>query len=56
MDRAKRWHSLASFEVEGNWNRLVKKFCEKFFPISRVQNVRKKVISFAQGEEGIDQA
>jgi hypothetical protein len=35
-DKAKRWHSLASFEVEGNQNRLVKKFCEKFFPISRV--------------------
>jgi hypothetical protein len=56
-DKAKRWHSLASFEVEGNWNRLVKKFCEKIFPISRVQNVRKEVINFAQGEEeGIDQA
>jgi hypothetical protein len=55
--KVKRWHSLASFEVEGNWNRLVKKFCEKFFPISRVQNVRKQVINFAQGEEeGIDQA
>jgi hypothetical protein len=46
-DKAKRWHSLASFEVEGNWNRLVKKFCEKFFSISRVQNVRKQVINFA---------
>jgi hypothetical protein len=35
----------------------VKKFCEKFFSISRVQNVRKQVINFAQGEaEGIDQA
>jgi hypothetical protein len=35
----------------------VKKFCEKFFLISRDQNVRKQVISFAQGEEeGIDQA
>jgi hypothetical protein len=34
----------------------VKKFCEKFFSISRVQNVRKQVINFAQGEEeGIDQ-
>jgi hypothetical protein len=56
-DRAKRFHSLASFEVEGNWNRLVKKFCEKIFPISRVQNVRKQVINFAQGEEeGIDRA
>jgi hypothetical protein len=43
--------------VEGSWNRLVKKFCEKFFSISRVQNVRKQVINFAQGEEeGIDQA
>jgi hypothetical protein len=50
-------YSLASFKVEGNLNRLVKKFCEKFFLISRVQNVRKQVISFAQGEEeGIDQA
>jgi hypothetical protein len=27
-DEAKRWHSLASFKVEGNWIRLVKKFCE----------------------------
>jgi hypothetical protein len=43
--------------VKGNWNRLVKKFCENFFPISRVQNVRKQVINSAQGEEeGIDQA
>jgi hypothetical protein len=55
-DRAKRWHSLASFEVEGNWNRLVKKFCEKIFPISRVQNLSKHVINFAQEVEGIDQA
>jgi ribosomal protein S3AE len=43
--------------VEGNWNQLVKKVCEKIFPLSRVQNVRKQVINFAQGEEeGIDQA
>jgi hypothetical protein len=42
--------------VEGNWNRLVKKFCEKIFLISRVQNVRKQVINFVQGEEeGKDQ-
>jgi hypothetical protein len=35
----------------------VKKFCEKFFLISKVQNVRKQVVNFAQGEdEGIDQA
>jgi hypothetical protein len=46
-----------SFEVEGNWNKLTKKFCEKFFPISKVQHMRRQVITFTQGEEeGIDQA
>jgi hypothetical protein len=28
---AKTWYSFPSFEVEGNWNMLTKKFCEKFF-------------------------
>jgi hypothetical protein len=28
---AKTWYSFASFEVEGNWNKMTKKFCEKFF-------------------------
>jgi hypothetical protein len=54
---AKMWYSFASFEVEGNWNKLTKKFCEKFFPISKVQYLRRQVITFTQGEEeGIDQA
>jgi hypothetical protein len=53
---AKTWYSFASFEVEGNWNKLTKKFCEKFFPISKVQHLRRQVITFTQGgEEGIDQ-
>jgi hypothetical protein len=56
-DEAKTWYSFASFEVEGNWNMLTKKFCEKFFPISKVQHLRRQVITFTQGEEeGIDQA
>jgi hypothetical protein len=42
-EKAKRWHSLAYFEVEGKWYQLVKKFCE-----SRVRNVRRQVINFAQ--------
>jgi hypothetical protein len=55
--RSKTWYSFASFEVEGNWNKLTKKFCEKFFPISKVQHLRRQVITFTQGdEEGIDQA
>jgi hypothetical protein len=54
---AKTWYSFASFEVEGNWNKMTKKFCEKFFPISKVQHLRRQVITFTQGEEeGIDQA
>jgi hypothetical protein len=36
--KAKTWYSFASFEVEGKWNMLTKKFCDKFFPISKVQH------------------
>jgi hypothetical protein len=54
---AKTWYSFASFDVEGNWNKLTKKFCEKFFPISKVQHLMRQVITFMQGEEeGIDQS
>jgi hypothetical protein len=57
VGEAKMWYSFVSFEVEGNWNKLTKKFCEKFFPISKVQHLRRQVITFMQGEEeGIDQA
>jgi hypothetical protein len=53
----KTWYSFASFEVESNWNKLTKKFCEKFFPISKVRHLRRQVITFMQGEEeGTDQA
>jgi hypothetical protein len=30
-DEAKRLHLFASFEVGGNWNRLMKEFCENYF-------------------------
>jgi hypothetical protein len=57
VGEAKTWYSFASFEVEGNWNKLTKNFCEKFFPISKVQHLRRQVITFTQGEEEwIDQA
>jgi hypothetical protein len=36
---------------------LVNKFLLKFFPISKVQDLRKQVLTFKQGEEeGIDEA
>jgi hypothetical protein len=57
MVQAKTRYSFVSFEVEGNWNKLTKKYCEKFFPISKVQHLRRQVITFTLGEEeGIDQA
>jgi hypothetical protein len=35
----------------------VKKFLLKFFPISKVQDLRRQVLTFNQGEdEGIDEA
>jgi hypothetical protein len=57
VGEANTWYSFASFEVEGKWNKLTKKFREKFFQISKVQHLRRQVITFMQGkEEGIDQA
>jgi hypothetical protein len=44
----KTWYSFASFKVDGNWNKLTKEFCEKFFPISKVQHLRRQVITFTQ--------
>jgi hypothetical protein len=46
-----------SIEVKGNWDELVKKFLLKFFPISKVQDLRRQVLTFKQGEdERIDEA
>jgi hypothetical protein len=46
-----------SVEAKGNWDELVKKFFLKFFPISKVQDLRRQVLTFNQGEdEGIDEA
>jgi hypothetical protein len=56
-DEAIKWYSFTSFEVEGNWDQLIKKLCAKLFPISKIQRIRMQVINFKQGEEeGIDQA
>jgi hypothetical protein len=56
-DEAQRWYTLASVEAKGNWDELVKKFLSKFFPIRKVQDLRRQVLNFKQGEEkGIDEA
>jgi hypothetical protein len=56
-DEARRWYTLASVEAKGNWDELVEKFLLKFFPISKVQDLRRQVLTFKQGDdEGIDEA
>jgi hypothetical protein len=56
-NEARRWYTLVSVEAKGNWDELVKKFLLKFFPISKVQDLRRQVLTFKQGEdEGIDEA
>jgi hypothetical protein len=56
-DEARRWYTLASVEAKGIWDELVKKFILKFFPISKVQDLRRQVLTFKQGEdEGNDEA
>jgi hypothetical protein len=32
---AKTWYSLASFEVEGNWNKLTKNFARNSFQLAK---------------------
>jgi hypothetical protein len=50
-DEARRWYTLASVEAKGNWDVLVKKFLLKFFPISKVQDLKRQVLTFEQGED-----
>jgi hypothetical protein len=55
-DEAQRWYTLASIEVKGSWDEIVKKFLSKFFPIRKVEDLRRQVLSSKQGEdEGIDE-
>jgi hypothetical protein len=43
--------------VKGSWDEFVKKFLSKFFPIRKVQDLRRQVLSFMHGEdEAIDEA
>jgi hypothetical protein len=56
-DEAQRGYTFVSVKAKGNWDELVKKFFLKFFPMSKVQYLRRQVLTFKQGEdEGIDEA
>jgi hypothetical protein len=52
----RRWYTLAYVEAKGNWDELEEVFL-KFFPISKVQDLRRQVLTFKQGEdEEIDES
>jgi hypothetical protein len=40
-----------SVKAKGNWDELVKKCLLMFFPISKVQDLRRQVLTFKQGED-----
>jgi hypothetical protein len=50
-DEARRWYTFTSVKSKGNWDELVKKFLLKFFPISKVQDLRRQMLTFKQGED-----
>jgi hypothetical protein len=45
-EEAQRWYTLACVEVKGSWDELVKKFLSKFFPVRKVQDLRRQVLTF----------
>jgi hypothetical protein len=47
-DEAQRWYTLASIGAKGNCDELVKKFLLKFFPISKVQDLRRQVLTLSK--------
>jgi hypothetical protein len=46
--RAKKWHNRTVEKKQGDWGTLRSSFCLDFFPISKVVNLRTKVLSFKQ--------
>jgi hypothetical protein len=51
MEKAKHWYKLNVGCVQGDWKTLCIEFLSKFFPISKVNDLRKDVLTFRQLEE-----
>jgi hypothetical protein len=50
-DKAMEWLDSNAFGSITSWEELLKQFYNKFFPISRVNEVRKEISSFTQDED-----
>jgi hypothetical protein len=51
MGKAKHWYKLNVGCAQGDWKTLCIEFLSKFFPISKVNDLRKEVLTFRQLEE-----
>jgi hypothetical protein len=49
--KAKHWYKVNVEHAHGEWKTLCNKFLSKFFPISKVNDLRKEVLTFRQLEE-----
>jgi hypothetical protein len=49
--KAKHWYKLNVERAQGDWKTLRNEFLSKFFPISKVNDLRKEVLTFRQLEE-----
>ncbi|GJN03401.1 hypothetical protein PR202_ga20842 [Eleusine coracana subsp. coracana] len=45
------WHKAASREAKGKWSELVGNFCLHYFPLPKVQKLRREVVNFLQEDE-----
>ena len=48
---ARHWYKLKVGSVHGDWKELHNSFLLKYFPISKVAELRREIISFRQLEE-----
>ena len=49
--KARHWYKLKVGSVHGDWNELYNSFLLKYFPVSKVAELRCEIISFRQLEE-----
>jgi hypothetical protein len=49
--KAKHWYKLSVGRAQGDWKTLCIEFLSKFFPISKVNDLRKEILTFRQLEE-----
>jgi hypothetical protein len=47
-DKARTWYFRHVHEAEGKWSILRDRFCLRYFPLKKIADLRRKVITFEQ--------